>query len=77
MEVEPFGPRAEELRAGVLATTVAAAAGAKDAKPSDFFPSLALPRPRGRRMPTLKEQLAVARAIAGVTGGRVQKRGAA
>ena len=39
-ELEPFGPRQEEVRAAVAAAAAANAWGAK-AKPADFFPSLA------------------------------------
>lgn len=53
--LEPFGPLAEEQRAGVVASTVYAMNAGKRAKPmgpSDFFPALrerlaALIRPRG------------------------------
>lgn len=47
-----------DLRAGVLATVVARVAGSKDAKPQDFFPSLATERrPQGDAMAAKLENL--------------------
>ena len=52
--VEPFGPRADEWRAGVLASAVVAPhikSGAKKPEPPDFFPTLRPDGPVKRQTP--------------------------
>lgn len=44
--VEPFGSQWDDFRFGQVATAAASAWGAR-VKPSDFFPTLAVPRKKG------------------------------
>lgn len=69
MDVEPFGPVQDDLRAGVVGSLVASSAGGK-VLPADLFPSLGDGRPRERKRQTMEDMKAIARAIARGTGGR-------
>ena len=71
--MEPFGPAQDDLRAGTVASFVAASCGSK-VTPADLFPSLAVAR-KERKAASLDAMKAMARAIAGLTGGKVVKRG--
>lgn len=72
MEVEPFGPRQDDLRAVMVAQ---AARGALDPKMrmTDVFPSLGGGARRQSRFQTIDEQRDACRAIFGLLGGRKVK----
>lgn len=73
MAVEPFGPMQDDLRAGVVASFMAAAGGGK-VMPADLFPSLAGPRAEVKAQ-AATDWKRVARSIARATGGGVVRRG--
>lgn len=67
--IEPFGPQVDDLRAGVIAATMANTGRAKNSKayqPADFFPSLRDEPDNSDRMTVDETKNAVARAL-GVT----------
>lgn len=74
MQVEPFGEERADLRAGIVASTIANVVrkkGGKMAKPEDFMPKFNVKKEEQ----TIEEQLNVVKMLNAALGGEVIGRG--